>query len=351
MTRFAWLQSRTQTLTVIAALAALAIAAAVTGIQLSDFYGSHVAHCQSGCDLAVADFLQRDSFLQQALDIIALVAPALLGIFWGGPLLARELETGSYRLGWTQSITRSRWLAAKLGIGASATVAIAGLLTLTVTWWYRGIDLVGSNQYNLFDRRDIVPIGYAAFAFASGALIGAVLRRTLPAMAATLGLYAVVRVVIDLWVRPHLLPALHKTVSLLGAGGFGFISENGSPVTLVAKASAGQNTWTLGTQIFTRAGHPASAAQLSAFVQHYCPAIATPPAAPPLTNHPVRAPLGAAEAFQACREQAARTFHLVVTYQPAGRYWTFQWLELGIYLALALLAIAGCYRWITRHAR
>jgi len=38
----------------------------------------------------------------------------------------------------------------------------------------------------------------------------------------------------------------------------------------------------------------------------------------------------------------------VVTYQPASRYWTFQWLDVGIFLALA--ALGGCYWWITRRA-
>jgi ABC-type transport system involved in multi-copper enzyme maturation permease subunit len=114
MTRFAWLQSRTQTLTVLAVLAALAVAAAITGIQLSHLYNSLVAHCHSGCGLATAQFLSHDHFLDHALDQLAQITPALIGIFWGAPLLARELESGTYRLARTQSVTRSRWLVTKL---------------------------------------------------------------------------------------------------------------------------------------------------------------------------------------------------------------------------------------------
>jgi len=43
----------------------------------------------------------------------ALATPALLGIFWGAPLIARELETGTCRLAWNQSVTRTRWLTVK----------------------------------------------------------------------------------------------------------------------------------------------------------------------------------------------------------------------------------------------
>jgi ABC-type transport system involved in multi-copper enzyme maturation permease subunit len=209
VTRFAWLQSRTQTLVAAAALGALAVAAAITGIQLSHLYDSLVVHCYPGCSLATSQFVSHQQFLQRGLDIVAQIAPALIGIFWGAPLLARELETGTYRLAWTQSVTRSRWLVTKIAVVGLATILLAGLLTLTITWWFRAIDHVSSNQYALFDRRDLAPIGYAAFAFAAGALIGAVIRRTVPAMATTLGVYIFARIATAAWIRPHLIAAAH----------------------------------------------------------------------------------------------------------------------------------------------
>jgi ABC-type transport system involved in multi-copper enzyme maturation permease subunit len=345
MTRFAWLQSRTPTLITAAALAALAVAAAVTGIQLSHLFDSLVAHCQSSCDLATSQFLSHDHFLEHALDLLAQVAPALVGIFWGAPLLTRELETGTYRLAWTQSVTRSRWLVTKLTVVGLATVTLAGLLTLTITWWYRAVDTVSTNQYAVFDRRDIAPIGYAVFAFATGALIGTVVRRTLPAMATTLAVYVFARIATTFWVRPHLLSPIHKTMSLLNAGGVGFTSRNGSAITLVAKGSGPENSWTLSSHLVTSSGHVASPAQLAAFLRQYCPKVGLPPA-PPTSGHVDR--IVDPAVFRACQHQAARTFHLLVTYQPANRYWTFQWLETGIFFALALLAAAACYWWVTR---
>ena len=47
---------------------------------------------------------------------LAYVVPAVIGIFWGAPMIAREIEAGTYRLVWTQSITRTRWLVSKLGV-------------------------------------------------------------------------------------------------------------------------------------------------------------------------------------------------------------------------------------------
>jgi ABC-type transport system involved in multi-copper enzyme maturation permease subunit len=346
--RFVWLQSRTQTLIAAAALAALAVAAAITGIQLSHLYSSLVAHCQTGCGLATSQFLSHDHFMDHALDLLAQIAPALIGIFWGAPLVTRELETGTYQLAWTQSVSCSRWLVTKLAVVGFAAVTLAGLLTLTITWWYRALDLVGTNPYDVFDRRDIAPIGYAAFAFASGALIGAVIRRTLPAMATTLVVYVVARIATTFWVRPHLLSPINKTMPLstdqfdIGIRG----SPNGAIVRLVAPGSGPANSWTLSSHPVNSSGHIPSQAELSAFIHQYCPTIAHPPTAP----SPGRTVIQGAEpaAMEACRAQVTRMFHLVVTYQPANRYWTFQWLETGVFVALALLAAAGCYWWVTR---
>jgi hypothetical protein len=163
--RLAWLQARTQTLVSAALLAALAVVAAITRVHLAHLFDQLVRHCSpnTDCGLAINQFLSHESFIDHALDILARAVPALLGLFWGAPLLAREFETGTYQLAWTQSVSRSRWLITKLALGTAATVAIAGLLTLTITWWYTSRDEVGgANPYGVLDRRDIAPIAYAA---------------------------------------------------------------------------------------------------------------------------------------------------------------------------------------------
>ena len=348
MTRFAWLQARTQTLAVAAALAAVAVVAAVTGVQLSHLYSSLVGSCQRPCDTGINEFLSHDHFLQNTFDLVAMAVPALLGLFWGAPLVARELETGTYRLAWTQSVSRSRWVITKLAIGGLATALAAGALTLTITWWYRAIDKVSTNQYAVFERRDVVPVAYALFAFAVGALIGALVRRTVPAMATTLAVYVFARIATTVWIRPHLLSPKHMTMSLLNADGFGFISRNGGPITLAARGTAPHNAWGLSSQFVTTSGQHASSAQLATFIQAHCPALAGRPE--PQHAGKSFARLADPATFEACRARAAQSFHLLVTYQPAGRYWTFQWLEAGIFVVLAVLAALGCYWSVTKRS-
>jgi len=347
MTRFTWLQSRTQTLAVGALLAALAIALAITGIHLSHLYSDLVKPCAANgdCGLATGEFSNHYNFLQGALMFLLRVAPAIIGIFWGGPLIARELETGTYRLAWTQTVSRQRWVLTKLaGVGAMAVLA-AGLLTLAITWWYRALDSLNDSMWGVFDARDVVPIGYTFFAFMAGALLGAVLRRTVPAMAASLGLLVFARIAIQQWVRPHLLSPLHQTVSLANTG-FGFMVRNGGRPDLVVKAGGPRGSWVINSQLVDHSGHVAGAAERMAFVAQNCPNIGPPPLSKP--NGPVPAPPGAAAAFHNCADQAARTFHVLVTYQPASRYWPFQWLELGIYILLGLAAAGLCFWWVTK---
>jgi hypothetical protein len=350
--RFAWLQSRTQTLIAAALFAALAIAAAITGVQLSHLYTSLVVNCRTGCDLATQQFLSHDHFMDHTLDILARAVPALLGIFWGAPLLAREFETGTHRLAWTQSVSLSRWLITKLALGASATVALAGALTLTITWWYRTLDPLSTTPYAVFDRRDIAPIGYALFAFASGALIGAVIRRTVAAMAATLAVFVLARLATSIWIRPHMLAPVHKAISLQSAGPsapvqLGIGSQNGGAVTLFAHGEGPKDSWALSSHLVTRSGHSPGSAQISEFLHQHCPNVGTPPTAPP--GQGIARVIGP-DAGRACLAHVAKTFHLVVTYQPANRYWPFQWLETSTFLALAFAAALGCYWWVTRRA-
>src|SRR4029077_7621347 len=143
----------------------------------------------------------------------------LIGMFWGAPLVSREFEAGTFRLAWTQGVTRTRWLAVKLGLGAVASAAIAGLLSLMVSWWSSQLDQVNGNPFDSlrFGVRDIVPIGYAAFAFALGLTAGLIFRRVLPAMLIALVGFGAVRRAVAAWVPPHLFPALHQTLPITTA--------------------------------------------------------------------------------------------------------------------------------------
>jgi hypothetical protein len=135
------MQFRLQALVGAAALAIVAIVLAISGPSLHNLYTATVLDCRANgdCSSAASTFLRKDGGLQAALNVLVEVVPALIGLFWGAPLVAREFETGTHRLVWTET-TRTRWIAIKLaGIGL-VSVAIAGLLSLTVTWWSSPLD-------------------------------------------------------------------------------------------------------------------------------------------------------------------------------------------------------------------
>ena len=116
MIRFAWIQFRTQALVALGVLAVAAVAFAVTGIQLARSYDAAVALCQQQGNCAgLTGFFPSGGYrtVNKGLDVAALAVPGLIGMFWGAPLIAREFETGTFRLAWTQGVTRTRWLAAK----------------------------------------------------------------------------------------------------------------------------------------------------------------------------------------------------------------------------------------------
>jgi hypothetical protein len=340
-----WRQFRVQTAVAAILLAVAAVALGITGSHLRDLYGSSgVAACRVRGDCATVEpsFLSQDSLLRNLLGPLLLAIPVLTGIFWGAPLIARELENGTFRLAWTQSVTRTRWLAAKIALIGLATIAVAELSSLMVSWWFNPIDKIEMNRLTpgVFDERGIVALGYAAFAFALAVTAGALMRRTLPAMASTLLAFVGVRLIMTYWIRPHLIAAAHAARPLQSASVLGF--EAGGPgVVFVARDPRIPGTWVLSSRIVDKFGHAASGQSIHRFLTVACPNIGAPPSSgggrPPSEG-----------AFQACVSQLSATFHLAIAYQPASRYWPLQGLETAIFLGLAFIMVGACFWWV-RH--
>jgi len=107
-----WRQFRSQAVSSLAVLAAFAILLGATGPHLANLYaGSGVASCHGqGCQNPANAFLDQVSGVYSLVFTLGLaaviLAPAVIGIFWGAPLIAREFETGTFRLAWTQGVTR-----------------------------------------------------------------------------------------------------------------------------------------------------------------------------------------------------------------------------------------------------
>ena len=370
-----WRQSHLKAASAAVVLAAFAVLLAVTGPHLASLYaGSKIGSCQgSDCGGPADDFLQQlyGSSLSGASSVdgtgtywllyllgivIILMAPAVIGIFWGAPLIAGEFEAGTHYLAWNQSITRTRWLAVKLMLTGLAAMAATEALSLMQAWWATPISRavgrggccspIAMNQFSplVFATHGITPLGYAAFAFALGVTAGALIRRTIPAMAVTLAIFAALQVAMPLWVRPNLAPP-DQTINPVTSLGNALASQTGpggDSFTLYANSIPGQRgAWLLSSGPVNAAGQATSTTPAAcASVGSVGPGTGANQGASPQgsTTGPV--------AFLGCL--ASHGIREAITYQPASRYWRFQATETAIYLALALALAGYCFQRLNR---
>ena len=338
-----WRQFRAAATMMAAALAALAAILALTGPGLANDYATGIAACTTqsgGCSDFVQHFFRDHQSPFLAVTAVVLVLPALIGLFWGAPLITRELEAGTHRLVWNQSVTRTRWLAVKLALTGLAAMTAAGLGSLAVTWWSSPIDTTAANFPRmgplLFDTRGIVPIAYAAFAFALGVTVGMLVRRTLPAMAITLAVFVALQLAMPLLVRPHLLPPTRSTIQITDSNLENFSMGPDRRIRVSAKP-ADTGAWVLSSHTVDASGHA---------VDRIPPSPSLSPSSGPCAPSPDAASFE--QGLSPCLAEITRLgYRQQVTYQPSSRFWPFQWYETGIYTALTL-GLAGFCFWRIR---
>ncbi|MEV4254675.1 ABC transporter permease subunit [Spirillospora sp. NPDC049652] len=331
-------QFRWQALVAAVALVLVAAFALYLGSDIRDAYSAARGNCRArgNCPQALAEFQAR--YRETMLFIAAGLGLglALLGTFWGAPLVARELEAGTHRLVWNQSVTRRRWLATKLSVTALAAMAATAAVSALLTWAARPVDEASANRFDtiLFGSRNLAPVGYALFAVTLGTVAGLLIRRTLPAIAVTMVAFIAVQFLIPNLVRPHLMPPETATMAMPAdainrARNLGSIT--GGPViggiTLLDEPDA----WISSTSpLLTSDGRPLSGARFGRCLN-----------SPPRT--------GARGTFGDTAVCLGRLdLHLKITYQPADRYWLFQLLETAFYVLLSAL-LASFALWRIRH--
>jgi hypothetical protein len=259
----------------------------------------------------------------RAVGSLLVVLPVLLGAFWGAPLIGRELETGTHRLAWVQGVTRTRWLAVKLAVIGAAALAVAAALSVTFTWWSGPADRLGSRiGPGLFTQRGIVPIAYVGLGLVLGVLFGAIMRRVLPAMAATVGAFIAVRQATQTWFRPRLLEPLEIRYAT-----FTFFGDD--PPGL-REAERG---WVFSTRTIDAAGQTVSsggtirddvAAELCGLT----------------TTGPTK------EQLDACGQELG--LENIVRVLPDDRFWTLQLAEAALVVTFTVVLVALCFWWIRR---
>ena len=334
-----WRQFRTQALAALVVLAAAAIYLVITGLRMHHAYTADLVSCKAHneCSTSLNALQGTYSSAAQLAQLFLLVAPALIGIFWGAPLISRELEAGTHQLAWNQSVTRTRWLAVKLGGVAAATIVTVGLLSYLLSWWSGPLDQLGGGRFEVttFDTRDLVPAGYAAFAFALGAAAGLFLRRTVTAMAVTLAVFVGIQILVPTMIRPNLLPSTTVAFPIDQATmsrAEGVYDENG--VFHVNGLPAPQGAWILSNSPVEKStGQTVS-------ISDYGQCFPGPGQAGPGADEP------GFDATGACL--APFDLHENITYQPESHYWPLQWYETGIFLALAGVLSGACFWQIRR---
>jgi hypothetical protein len=319
-----WRQHRLQAVTAAGVLGVLAIFLVVTGHQMTGYlHSTGLSTCLSehgNCASLGQLFENRYGTLLSDIAYFNLL-PLLVGMFWGAPLLAREYELGTDVLAWSQTVSRRRWLIVKLTAFIAVAVLASTGFSLLFGWWFRRFAQLAVHggqsriQPNVFDVQGLVPIGYTLFAFALGTAAGALIRRTLPAMAVTVGAFVVARLSIQA-LRGHLLTPLRSVRSLVSATG---------DVSLGTPVVAPQN-WVLQTHILDHSGHVVA----DQTVLHTCRAV--DPAA-------------------VARCVTAHRFHQLDIYQPLSHYWGLQGLEFAIFTTLTIVLLASAAHIVTRRNR
>lgn len=313
-----WRLQRVETVIVVIILALIAALLIPTGIEMASRYDHDgLSACVGAsntppCEQAISAFTGRFDAIVSLTNWLNLI-PGVIGISLAAPLLL-ELENGTYRLAWTQGITRRRWLTVKLGMAALAAVLAALAMTGLVMWWRVPLDhLHGRMETNVFDTEGIVGVGYALFALALSLAIGALWRRTVPALIVGFAGYAAARIFVQAWLRQR-----YET-----------------PHTITWPARAGftnpklDKAWVLDLRPTDRLGHPI---------------------APPLNP------------LHACERVAKKGIQIVdpsclpadlynhAVYQPASRFWLFQGIETAMFGGVAVVLILFAAWWIHERA-
>lgn len=321
MTWLTWRQFRIPALSVYAGLLAIAVVLAITGPDL----------------VGRTNFSDEDALFGGTILVLYLL-PAVIGVFWGVPMITRELESGTHSLVWNQTVTRKQWLTTKLGFGMLAAMLAAGVLSVAVSWWASPIDALSATQTDrgmlprispvVFSARGIVPIGYAAFALALGVAAGMLLKRTVTAMAVTLVTLAAVLFLVPAYVRPYLLPPQVQTVPIIAKDITNITGNDRQGITEIGvRKPAG--AWELANETVDPAGN--LAVPLPSFVQDCAPKPGEGP--PPRGN------------LDACMAQlGTHGYQQRLTFQPGSRFWPLQWLELALYLTMTALLTWFCFR-------
>lgn len=330
MNWFIWRQHNKQFLIFGILLAAFAGLLIPTGIHYWNTYQHTLATCAQNPATPSCNDLQdnlfnsqTDGFIRIAVVLGTFGLPMLVGLFIGSPLLAREYEEGTDKLAWTQSVSRRKWLTAKLAWALGFALLYGIALTLLATWWSRTLNALTGYRFiqGHFETQGLMPAAYCVFFTTVGFATGAWFRKTLVGFAITFGVFVVCMASFAQWIRPHYM----------------------TPVTITAKMGPDSKVpggWVIRHSIVDKNGNTFDSFNLSSMPAD-CQAIIQQVKGGDNIAVKVEPGHGGAPSITDCLNNAG--FRQVTTYQPAYRYWDFQRIEAGIYLGMTALAVGATY--------
>jgi ABC-2 family transporter protein len=310
-----WRQHRFALGGMAALLGGLALYLLLAGLHLHQAYAAATACRPVSSDVCAMMLSNINGPAAEIIAVLLQAVPAMIGAFVGGPVLARELETGTFRYAWTQGFGRWRWTLGKLVLLAITVTAAAGAFSVLFSWYYQPY-LADRWQIPfgplVFGLRGVAFAAWTLAAFAIAALAGMLIRRAVPAIAATLAVYTGLALAVDLNLRQHYItPLVTHSANLPGSAwiiGHWYTKDG----RLVSQSAIGQELRGYHGASATRVG-PNSVRTVVDPIQY-------------LTQH---------------------GYMNWTSYQPASRFWPFQWIEGGWLLALSVLAIAATV-WLVR---
>lgn len=305
MTWVAWRLQRNESAIVIGIMLLIAAVLVPTGIEMANaFHRDGLAGCTGqnpsfACQNAIGAFQNRFNGLDDLLAWFTLM-PGLIGVLLAAPFL-HELEHGTFRLAWTQSITRGRWIAWKLGVPVVLALAACGAYILLTTWWREPfVRLNGRMDTGTYDSEGVVALGYVLFAFGLALAVGVLWRRAVAATTVAFVAYVASRITVDTWLRHYLVSPLNAVWKSTGSPPANFYN---ALVLGMSGSGPGFRAHLGGGGIL--GGHASVAAPS--------------PKAVPVTLHAV--------------------------YQPQSHFWPLQGVETALFGGIALLLIAFAAWW------
>lgn len=315
----AWRRYRATLAAVIGVLVAIATYLVIDGLRMRSVYSAYLncrptdsAKCQFAWDSL------REAYGQTGLVTIVLVLlPGLVGAFVGAPVLAREMETGTFRYTWTQGAGRMRWAVSQLVAGALGVAVVTGAFGILVAWHNQPLTDVGITarlHSTAFSTTGLAMVGWALIGDALGVFAGLVWRRVLPALATAFAAWFGLAVLTATSLRPNYLSPLTTTSLEL-------------PVRDLPLS-----TW------WTKGGVRVGESEINAVLDSVGARAA---------GGEVTVPTPRSSGVDPVQYLLQHGYQQVTSYQPDGRFWTFQWIEFGWLTAVAVLLLAASL-WLLR---